>query len=160
MALADTFHNKYNMLNLLYMDYQIIASIITAGTAISIAVVSFFLNENAKRKADWQQKKFGHYQKLLLAIDDLAVDGRNKQKANQNFSTASNTTVLIASQEVITALMLFHNEIKWENKEGFSRQRHDRLLKELVLAIRKDIGLSKKDNIKSFDFHLIGTSPK
>lgn len=142
------------------MNYQIIVAIIAAGATIVVAVASFFLNENAKRKAEWQQKKFGHYQKLLLAIDDLAVDGRSKQKANQDFSTACNTMALIASQEVINALMLFHDEIRWNNKENFSPARHDKLLKELILAIRKDIGLAKEDKPRSFNFHLIGSHPK
>jgi hypothetical protein len=141
------------------MNSQVLAAIIAASATIIVAASTFFLNEQAKRKADWQQKKFGHCQKLLSAIDDLAVDGRNKQRANQEFSTASNTMVLIASQEVITALMLFHNEVKYVNHENFSVERHDELLKELILAIRKDIGLSKKDNPDTFAFHLIGTNP-
>ena len=142
------------------MDYQITTTIITAGTALAVAIVSFFLNENAKRKAEWQQKKFGHYQKLLQALSELAVDGKDKRKANLDFSAASNTVVLIASQKVIIALMAFHNEVKWENKTNFSRERHDQLLQELILAIREDIGLSKKDDPGRFEFHLIGTGPK
>jgi hypothetical protein len=141
------------------MDYQIIVSIITAGTAITVAVASFFLNENAKRKTEWRQKKFGHYQKLLLAISDLANAGKHKSKADQDFWTSSNTVVLIASQQVINALMLLHDEIKVSNKDNFSLERHDRLLQDLVLAIREDIGLSKKDDPESFNFHLIGSNP-
>jgi hypothetical protein len=139
-------------------DYQIIVAIIAAAATITVAVISFFLNENAKRKTEWQQKKFGHYQKLLLAISELAVDGRNKPRANQDFSTASNTIVLIASQEVITTLMLFHDEIKWENRDSFSSKRHDKLLQDLILAIRRDVGLSKKDVATEFNFHLIGSN--
>ncbi|HZM63572.1 MAG TPA: hypothetical protein VFB59_00385 [Candidatus Saccharimonadales bacterium] len=140
------------------MDYQIVVAIITAGAAIIVAVVSFFLNENAKRKAEWRQKKFGHYQSLLLAISDLANAGKNKARADQDFWTASNTIALIAPQEVITALMSFQDEIKATNKHMFSVERHDKLLKGLVLAIRKDIGLSKKDDPTTFTFRLIGTS--
>ena len=77
-----------------------------------------------------------------------------------DFSATSNTIVLIASQEVVSALMAFHNEIKWENRENSSIDRHDKLLQELILAIRKDIGLSKKDSPSAFDFHLIGTGPR
>ncbi len=141
------------------MDYQIIVAIITAGAAIIVAVVSFFLNESAKRKTEWQQKKFGHYQNLLLAISDLVIDGKNKTKANQDFSTASNTIALIAPQKVIDALMAFHDEVKWANRDSASPERHDELLKNLILLIREDIGLSKNDDSKTFAFHLIGSRP-
>lgn len=142
------------------MDHEVTVAIITAATAVSVAILSFFLNEHAKRKAEWQQKKFGHYQELLQSLSELAVDGKSKHRANLDFSAASNTVVLIASQEVITALMLFHNEVKWTNKENFSLERHDKLLQKLVLAIRQDVGLSKKDDPTSFDFHLIGSGPQ
>jgi len=142
------------------VDYQIIVAIITAGTAIIVTVVSFFLNESAKRKAAWQQKKFGHYRSLLLAISDLANAGKDKARADQDFWTASNTIALIAPQEVITALISFQDEIKVSNKHNFSPERHDKLLKSLVLAIRKDIGLSKKDDPTTFTFHLIGTGAR
>ena len=33
------------------MDYQIIVSIITAITAVAVAVIGYFLNERAKRKS-------------------------------------------------------------------------------------------------------------
>ena len=141
------------------MNDQITIAIITAGATITVAVISFFLNERAKRKADWQQKKFGHYEKLLLALSELAIEDSDKDKANLEFAAAFNTITLIASQEVITALMAFHDEIKFSNKNRSSKK-HDELLKELVLAIRKDIGLSKKDNPASFNIHLTGSIPK
>jgi len=142
------------------VDYQIITAIIAAGAAIAVAVISFYFNEKAKRRSEWQQKKFGHYQTLLKALSELAVDGKDKRKANIDFSAASNTVVLIASQKVVTSLMAFHSEVKWENQSNFSPKRHDELLQELILAIREDIGLSKKDDSATFDFHLIGTGPR
>lgn len=134
-------------------------AIISASAALIVAVASFFLNEKAKRKAEWQQKKFGHYKKLLLALSELAIDDSDKGKANLEFASAFNTITLIASQDVITALMEFHDEIKFSNSNR-SPEKHDELLKVLVLAIRKDIGLSKKDDPTNFDVHLTGTAPK
>lgn len=142
------------------MNYQIIVALIAAIATIAVAATSFFLNEHAKRKAEWRQKKFAHYQELLQALSELAIDGKNKRQANFDFSAASNTVVLIASQEVVTALMLFHSEITRSNKDNFSLERHDKLLQKLILAIRKDIGLSKKDDPDTFDFHLIGSGPQ
>jgi len=55
--------------------------------------------------------------------------------------------------------MRYHGEVKYSNPER-SPENHDRLLRELLLAIRKDLQLSIKDEPESFDFHLIGSSPQ
>ena len=96
---------------------------------------------------------------LLSALSDLAVDGTDKENANKRFALAANTIALCAPQPVISALMKFHDEAKFSNKNK-SIERHDQLLKELLLAIRKDIKLSVKDNVSTFNFHLIGSAPK
>ncbi len=92
-------------------------------------------------------------------MSDVAVDGKDKKEANERFSLASNTICLVAPQYVVTALMKFHDEIKYSNPNK-SLERHDVLLKELVLAIRKDIGLSRSDNKDTFLFHLVRSTPK
>ncbi|MCE5272552.1 hypothetical protein LLH00_14830 [bacterium] len=75
------------------------------------------------------------------------------------FALAANTIVLAAPQYVISALMAFHDETKFSNTNR-SQVNHDNLLKELVLAVRKDLGLAVEDDANSFSFHLIGSSPK
>ena len=135
----------------------IVGAIATVGTA----ALSFYLNERAKRKAEWQQKKFTHYSELFSAVSDLAVDSVSHYEANEKFAKSSNTITLIASQEVISHLMVFHDFIKFSNKDNFTTERHDALLKDLILAIRKDIGLSEdKDNPETFNYHLVGSRPK
>lgn len=89
----------------------------------------------------------------------MAVDGTDKEEANKRFALAVNTIALCAPQPVISALMRFHDEVKFSNKNK-SVENHDQLLKDLLLAIRRDIKLSVKDNVSTFDFHLIGSAPK
>lgn len=96
---------------------------------------------------------------LLSALSDLAVDGIDKDVANKRFALAANTIALVAPQYVISALMNFHDEVKYSNPNK-SIERHDKLLKELLLAIRRDISLSKRDDKDSFNFHLIGSAPR
>ena len=74
------------------------------------------------------------------------------------FALAVNTIGLAAPQYVINALMAFHDEVKFSNPQQ-SQERHDKLLNDLVLAIRKDIGLAKGDDVGTFKFHLIGPRP-
>jgi len=75
------------------------------------------------------------------------------------FALAVNTIALVAPQYVIDALMAFHDEVKFSNPHR-SPERHDQLLNQLLLAIRKDIGLARKDQSDTFSFHLIGAAPK
>jgi hypothetical protein len=98
-------------------------------------------------------------QQQLTSISDLVVDGIDKNEANMRFALALNTIALVAPQYVVSALMNFHDEIKFSNPNK-KPENHDKLLIELLLAIRKDIKISEKDDPNTFKFHLIGTSPK
>jgi hypothetical protein len=120
--------------------------------------LTFFLTKRHQLKVEWQHEKLNHYKVLLSSLSDLAVDGTDKRDANNRFALASNTIAVVAPQYVIAALMAFHEEVKFSNPNK-SPDKHDRLLKELLLAIRRDIGLATKDNHKTFNFHLIGSAP-
>lgn len=141
------------------METSIIVAVISAAASIIVAALSFALNKRAERKAALQQRRVAHYQELLNALSDLAVDGTDKDKVNQRFANAANTIALVAPQHVIATLMRFHDEVKFSNPNK-SQEGHDRALKELLLAIRESLELPYKDDPKTFDFHLIGSSPK
>jgi hypothetical protein len=141
------------------MNTTIIATLITISGSIMVAALTFYLTKKHEIKVEWQKQKLNHYKVLISLLSDLAVDGTDKEKANINFSLAANTIALVAPQYVISALMAFHDHVKFTNPNK-SQEEHDRLLIELLLAIRKDIGLAEKDNLKTFDFHLIGSAPK
>ncbi|MBI5787455.1 MAG: hypothetical protein HZA78_01175 [Candidatus Schekmanbacteria bacterium] len=140
------------------MDTNILVAIISASSSIAVASLTYYLTKRMQTKREWQLEKINHYKVLMSALSDLAVDGKDKNEANERFSLAVNTICLVASQQVITALMEFHNEIKFSNL-NFTQEKADFLLIKLLLAIRKDIGLSKADNEKTFNFHLIGAAP-
>lgn len=129
-------------------------AVISAIVALSVAVLTFSLNEQANRKSDWRQKKFGYYQELLDSLSGIAGDGSDWNTANDMYANAYNKVGLIASQEVVDCLVKFQAEIDRDNPNK-SKEAHDRLLKNLIMAIRKDIGLSKKDNLDTFPIGFI-----
>ncbi len=141
------------------MDTNVLVAMITVSGSILVASLTYYLTKLLQTKTEWQHEKMNHYKVLLSAMSDVAVDGKDKKEANERFSLASNTICLVAPQYVVTALMKFHDEIKYSNPNK-SLERHDVLLKELVLAIRKDIGLSRSDNKDTFLFHLVRSTPK
>jgi hypothetical protein len=140
------------------MDNSILIAIISASASILVAALTFYLTKRHQTRSEWKKEKLEHYRKLLVSLSDLAVDGKNKDKANQDFSEYSNTICLVASQEVIHKLMTLHDQIK-RPKEQRDFELEAKLLNALMMAIRKDIGLTKKDDASNFDFHLIGKKP-
>lgn len=141
------------------MDAAIVVAIITASASVVVAALTFYLTKRHELSVQWRNEKLNHYKVLFSSLSDLAVDGTDKNDANKRFALAANTISLAAPQYVINALMVFHNEVKFSNPNK-SIERHDKLLNELLLAVRKDIGLAKGDNDATFNFHLIGSAPK
>ena len=141
-----------------FMEPTVQVAIISASASIIVASVTFYLNKRAERKDALQQRKLEHYNRLLSALSDLAVDDVDKNGANLRFSKAVNTIVLVAPQYVITALMNYHDEVKFSNKNR-TTEGHDKKLIELLLSIRKSLDLPFKDEKESFNFHLIGAKP-
>lgn len=137
------------------MNPAIFVAIITASASIVAAAMSFILTKRAERKDILQQRKLNHYQELLSAISDLAIDDIDKGEANIKFARSVNTIALVAPLEVINALMDFHVETRISNPNRTLRG-HDERLKELLLAMRKSLELPFKDNPANFNFHLVG----
>lgn len=140
------------------MNPTILVAIITASASIVVAALSFVLTKAAERRDVLQQRKLSHYQDLLSAISDLAIDYVDKEKADFKFAKAVNTIALVAPQEVIAALMDFHSEIKYSNANK-TMEAHDHKLRTLLLAMRKSLNLPFKDDPQTFNFHLIGSKP-
>ncbi len=141
------------------MNDLIVVAIITSSGSLLVAAVTYYLTKKHELSVQWRNEKLNHYKMLFSSFSDLAVDGTDKDAANKNLALAVNTIGLVAPQYVINALMAFHNEVKFSNTDR-SPDRHDKLLKELILAVRKDIGLAKGDDVPTFNFHLIGSAPK
>jgi hypothetical protein len=140
------------------MNDAVFVAIISAAASVVVAALTFYLTKRHELAVQLRSEKLNHYKVLLSALSDLAVDGTDKDAANMRFALAVNTIALAAPQGVIAALMAFHDEVKFSNP-GRSPEAHDRLLKELLLAVRRDIGLAKGYDVASFSFHLIGTAP-
>jgi len=141
------------------METTVQVALITASATIIVAVITFYLNKRADRRDSIQQRKLKHYQELLDAISDLAIDDTDKNEANIRFARAVNTIALVAPKRVIDALMAFHDEVKFSNKNK-TIEGHDKKLIDLLLAIRWSLMLPFKDDPKTFNFHLVGSKPK
>jgi hypothetical protein len=137
------------------MGSNILVAAITSSGAILVAAITFYLTKRHQLEVEWQHEKLNHYKVLLSALSGLAHDPKNKQELKR-FALAANTITLCASQAVITALMNLQEASSADKGRDILKQ--NRLLKELLLAIRKDIGLSLKDDADTFKYHLLTSS--
>ena len=92
----------------------ICGTILVAVISVSL---SYYFSSRAHTNSQWRSEKVNHYGMLLSSLSDLAVDGTVKRKANELFSLATNTIALVAPQSVVSALMAFHNEVRY-SKSG------------------------------------------
>ncbi len=134
------------------MDSSILVAIITVSGSILVAAITFYLTKRHELEVEWQHGKLNHYKVLLSALSYMAIY-KNKPDALEKFSTSINTIALVASQDVIAALMKYCDAIMKKNADSTAQQ-----LNELLVAIRKDIGLSAKDNSETFKFQLVQPS--
>jgi len=140
------------------METSLIVAFVSVVGSVLVASTTFYLTKRHQIRMEWQKEKITHYKVLVTAISDLAIDDTDKVDANVRFCSAVNSICLVAPEHVITALMAFHNEVKHSNPNK-SLEKHDELLRNLMLAIRKDVGVSGKDPNGLSDFHLIGKKP-
>jgi hypothetical protein len=126
------------------METALIASIIAATTSIFSAMLAFSLSKKKDREMEWRKEKLAYYKALVESLSGII-----SQEATSNgqiaFSKAMNNLLLFAPQQVLHALHLFRAGIS-DNSQNRSIEEHDRLLKILLLAIRKDIGIEPKDD--------------
>ena len=96
---------------------EIIVVVISTFSSFIIATLGFFLTKRYEIKTEWRKRKISYYENLFVALSDLAIDGIDKEDANQRFSKAFNSIALIASQEVIRTLLEFHDHVKFSNNQ-------------------------------------------
>lgn len=140
------------------MDSTIIVSIISALAAITIAAITYWSTKQREREAEWRKEKLGHYKEYFAALA-ANVGAHSTNESSKNYAIAFNTVGLFASQEVIKCLHNYQDLTRLP-ADQVPREKHDKLLTELVLAIRKDLKLKPKDNIESFKYMVIASSAR
>lgn len=134
------------------MATDIATAVITASGAVALTAASYFFTKLRERESELRKEKLDHYKEFVRSLSGI-VEGDETPKGHQAFAVASNSLNLIATQNVIKALQAYREEISMKNKQR-SPERHDRLLTELFLAIRKDLNIKPNDDAATSRFAL------
>jgi len=137
---------------------EIFVAVISVSGSIVVAAISYFLTKRQQINAEWRASKLNHYKMLLSSISNLAVDNQDIE-AHHQFALAMNTLALVAPQNVVDAMLAFHDGVKITNQTR-NNEFHDQLLSKLLIAIRADLGMRPRDNAVKFHYHLVGAPPR
>lgn len=110
---------------------------ISALALILTSAATILLTKQKERDAVWRAKKLAYYEEFIGAGSGI-VGQTAPPDAKIRFATAVNNLHLIASNDVLSALHLFCDEIAESNSQR-SRERHDVLWSRLVWEIRRDL---------------------
>ena len=139
------------------IDPGILVAVLGLLGSVTTAAISYAFTKRQQLEAQWRESKRTHYQHLVSALSDVAVEGQDVA-AWRRFVSAVNTIALVAPQSVVQAVLAFNDKIQNPNLANPVEQheQHDALLARLMLAIRADLGITPKDDDATFQYHLIG----
>lgn len=131
------------------MDTALLSALIALLGSLLVATATYWFTKQREREAEWRKEKLSHYKILIESLSGI-VEGDASPEGHRAFAKATNNLLLFAPQFVITALNEFRDEISLSNQNR-SMEKHDRLLAVLLLAIRRDVGVSPTDNPSTFE---------
>ena len=130
------------------METAITTALIAFLGSLLVVVLTYWTTKKREREAEWRKEKLVDYKAFIESMSGI-IEGDATPEGHRSFAKATNNLLLFAPQAVITALNDFRHEIRISNPNR-SLEKHDRLLADLLRAIRKDIGVSPEDDTRSF----------
>jgi hypothetical protein len=134
------------------------ATAISAVATICAVIVTYYLTKKKERDSEWRKLKFGQYQEFILALSGV-VRERATREGQRRYADAVNSMSIVATPEILSALMNFQREISYKNSQR-TQQKHDDLLDALIRLMREDIYPGQSKTAPDFSFYLLGMPPE
>ncbi|HKO17365.1 MAG TPA: hypothetical protein VJU82_00610 [Acidobacteriaceae bacterium] len=96
------------------MNTPLIVGIISAATAIVLAVAGFTLTRRRDRELEWRKLKLERYQEYVASLSGI-VGRRSTPEGQARYSDAFNGLVLVAPAPLLKTLYAFHAEQRINN---------------------------------------------
>ncbi|WP_278543005.1 hypothetical protein [Parabacteroides johnsonii] len=118
---------------------ELAISIIGAIVAISVSVIGAYLANKNSIILQTRKLKESHYIRFVSSLHNLcAYNSDITMKAR--YTEARDIVFLVASTDVITNIIEYERQLE----NGISQDVHDKLLTNIIKAIRKDLKLKNK----------------
>lgn len=136
------------------MNTEIMVAIVGALVAILTAVITNYLTKRNQLKFEERKLKEEYYTNYVKAIsNNVLMKGEDGE-----LDDAQNRLILVGSSEVVRILMQFHDAAK-KSAQPISGEEHNKILTNLIKAMRADLYGTKKINDDYPTVHLSGLRP-
>ena len=116
------------------MNTEIIIAIVGAVVTIITAILTNYFTKKNQLRFEERKLKEEYYTNYIKAISANVL----LKDENGELDDAQNRLLLVASPEVVRALMKLHDKIR-PSASPITIEEHDRLLTELIKAMRADL---------------------
>lgn len=130
------------------MSADIATAVVAASGAIILAGATYWLTKQRERDAELRKEKLEHYKEFAVSLSGV-ISGEETPEGQRAFALACNKLNLVAPQSVLKALQAFQQEVKNSNPSP-NPDCHDKFMSLLFYEMRKDLGISPKDNSATF----------
>lgn len=136
------------------MSPEIIVAIVGALVAILTVIITNHLTKRSQLKFEERKLKEEYYTNYVKAMSNNVL----MRDEHEELDDAQNRLILVGSAEVVRILMQFHDAIK-PSAPPLSGEEHDKILTDLIKAMRADLYGTKKINDGYPVVHLSGLRP-
>jgi hypothetical protein len=133
------------------MNPEIVVAIVGALVAILTAVITNHLTKRSQLKFEERKLKEEYYTNYVKAISNNVL----MKDEHAELDDAQNRLILVGSSEVVRILMQFHDAIKI-SAPPINGEEHDKILTDLIKAMRADLYGTRKINDGYPTIHLSG----
>ncbi len=131
------------------MSDAITSNALALFSSVIAAALAYWFTKRREQDAERRREKLAYYKAFIESFSG-AVEGDDTPEGHVLYAKTTNNLLLFAPQSVIEAVDAFRSANAISNKEHWSKDRHDKLLAELLLAIRKDVGVCPVNSAATF----------
>ena len=118
-------------------------------SSVVIAALTYWFTKRREQEAERRKEKLVYYKAFVESLSGI-VEGDDTPEGHKLYTKATHNLLLFAPQSVIEAVNAYRSENAVSNRERRSLDRHDKLLAEMLLAIRRDVGVHPADAAAAF----------
>jgi len=130
------------------MNIALVTSLIGLMGTVFLTGFTYWLTKRRERDAEWRKEKLVYYKAFIESLSGI-VRGDETPEGHRLYAKTTNNLLLFAPQPVIKAVNALRAETATSNPNP-SREKFHILLTNLVLAIRRDVGVRPVDDPATF----------
>lgn len=138
---------------------ELLISVLGIVSAVITVSLTNYYSKKSQLKFEERKLKEDHYINFINALSKIVIS-KNNEKDKDILADCQNKLLLIGSTDVVNRVMIFQKYVNSPQRHDFPPDLHDKLLTDLLKAMREDLFQSSKVNKKYTTIHLSGRTNK